>query len=126
MPPRTRNRTKTKRGKLKLFPEDLKAGVRKQTQRCASAPKLNRKLHNSIAMKALVFHAPGKVSVDTVPDPTIQKSDDVSASTPIVGREVKCSHLTGLLLSLRKQSPGACGNPGPLWCRVPLSNLRFP
>ena len=28
-------------------------------------------------MKALVFHGPGKVSVDTVPDPTIKKADDV-------------------------------------------------
>ena len=28
-------------------------------------------------MKALVFHRPGKVSVDTVPDPTIEKPDDV-------------------------------------------------
>ena len=28
-------------------------------------------------MKALVFHRPGKVSVDTVPDPKIEKPDDV-------------------------------------------------
>jgi len=28
-------------------------------------------------MKALVFHQPGKVSVDTVPDPIIEKPDDV-------------------------------------------------
>ena len=28
-------------------------------------------------MKALVFHHPGKVSVDNVPDPKIQKPDDV-------------------------------------------------
>src|ERR1700712_5075517 len=28
-------------------------------------------------MKALVFHHPGKVSVDNVPDPTIKQSDDV-------------------------------------------------
>jgi len=32
--------------------------------------------HHSI-MKALVFHHPGKVSVDNVPDPSLQKPDDV-------------------------------------------------
>lgn len=42
-------------------------------------------------MKALVFHSPGKVSVDTVPDPTIQKSDDVIlrvTSTAICGSDL--------------------------------------
>ena len=42
-------------------------------------------------MKALVFHAPGKVSVDTVLDPTIQKPDDVIlrvTSTAICGSDL--------------------------------------
>ena len=42
-------------------------------------------------MKALVFHAPGKVSVDNVPDPTIQKPDDVIlrvTSTAICGSDL--------------------------------------
>jgi alcohol dehydrogenase len=42
-------------------------------------------------MKALVFHAPGKVSIDTVPDPTIQKPDDVIlrvTSTAICGSDL--------------------------------------
>lgn len=42
-------------------------------------------------MKALVFHSPGEVSVDTVPDPTIQKSDDVIlrvTSTAICGSDL--------------------------------------
>jgi D-arabinose 1-dehydrogenase-like Zn-dependent alcohol dehydrogenase len=54
----------------------------------APPPKLNRKFDSSIAMKALIFHAPGKVSVDAVPDPTIQKPDDVIlrvTSTAICG-----------------------------------------
>ena len=42
-------------------------------------------------MKAPVFHAPGKVSVDTVPDPKIQKPDDVIlrvTSTAICGSDL--------------------------------------
>jgi threonine dehydrogenase-like Zn-dependent dehydrogenase len=42
-------------------------------------------------MKALVFHAPGKVSIDTVPDPTLEKPDDVIlriTSTAICGSDL--------------------------------------
>lgn len=42
-------------------------------------------------MKALVFHRPGKVTVDTVPDPSIQKPDDVIlrvTSTAICGSDL--------------------------------------
>jgi len=42
-------------------------------------------------MKALVFHHPGKVSVDNVPDPKIEKSDDVIlrvTSTAICGSDL--------------------------------------
>lgn len=42
-------------------------------------------------MKALVFHRPGKVSVDTVPDPGIEESDDVIVrvtSTAICGSDL--------------------------------------
>ena len=42
-------------------------------------------------MKALVYHAPGKVSVDTVPDPKIEKPDDVIlriTSTAICGSDL--------------------------------------
>ena len=42
-------------------------------------------------MKALVFHRPGKVSVDTVPDPKIEKLDDVIVrvtSTAICGSDL--------------------------------------
>jgi len=42
-------------------------------------------------MKALVFHAPGKVSVDTVPDPKIEKPDDLIlkiTSTAICGSDL--------------------------------------
>jgi len=42
-------------------------------------------------MKALVFHQPGKVSVDTVPDPSIEKADDIVVrvtSTAICGSDL--------------------------------------
>ena len=42
-------------------------------------------------MKALVFHSPGKVSVDTVPDPSLQNADDVIlrvTSTAICGSDL--------------------------------------
>ena len=42
-------------------------------------------------MKALVFHAPGKVSVDKVPDPRIEKDDDILlkvTSTAICGSDL--------------------------------------
>jgi threonine dehydrogenase-like Zn-dependent dehydrogenase len=42
-------------------------------------------------MKALVFHSPGKVSVDNVPDPQLQKADDVIlriTSTAICGSDL--------------------------------------
>lgn len=42
-------------------------------------------------MKALVFHHPGKVSVDTVPDPTLEEADDVIVkvtSTAICGSDL--------------------------------------
>ena len=42
-------------------------------------------------MKALVFHAPGKVSVDNVPDPKLEKADDVIlriTSTAICGSDL--------------------------------------
>jgi S-(hydroxymethyl)glutathione dehydrogenase/alcohol dehydrogenase len=42
-------------------------------------------------MKALVFHRPGKVSVDTVPDPGIEEADDVIVkvtSTAICGSDL--------------------------------------
>ena len=41
-------------------------------------------------MKALVFHRPGKVSVDTVPDPTIEKPDDVILPLAATGRKRRC------------------------------------
>jgi threonine dehydrogenase-like Zn-dependent dehydrogenase len=44
-----------------------------------------------ITLKALVFHRPGKVSVDTVPDPSIKKPDDVIlriTSTAICGSDL--------------------------------------
>lgn len=42
-------------------------------------------------MKALVFHSPGKVSVDNVPDPRLQKDDDILlkvTSTAICGSDL--------------------------------------
>ncbi|HEY5740895.1 MAG TPA: alcohol dehydrogenase catalytic domain-containing protein, partial [Terrimicrobiaceae bacterium] len=42
-------------------------------------------------MKAVVFHHPGKVSVDNVPDPKLEKSDDVIVrvtSTAICGSDL--------------------------------------
>ena len=42
-------------------------------------------------MKALVFHSPGKVSVDNVPDPRIERDDDVLlkvTSTAICGSDL--------------------------------------
>ena len=42
-------------------------------------------------MKALVFHHPGKVSLDNVPDPKIEKADDVIlrvTSTAICGSDL--------------------------------------
>src|SRR6188768_633488 len=46
---------------------------------------------NEHTMKALVFHSPGKVSVDNVPDPQLQKPDDIIVrvtSTAICGSDL--------------------------------------
>src|SRR3989338_3564692 len=47
--------------------------------------------HREKVMKALVFHRPKKVTLDTIPDPTIEKNNDIIlkvTSTAICGSDL--------------------------------------